>query len=145
MPSTFTLDSCNEFDLRICATKPRCRRKCGQGGMIDISAVSGPRVIMTVIEQEIPMAALPFNDTWIEELVLQFKAVMAKEGTDIFDLGCNASDDAVAVTLQEAWEQTKAFARQQHEGLVLPYLLGQPEAEEFLTTGLEKMVEHGLD
>jgi hypothetical protein len=130
------------------------------------------------------MAALPFNDTRIEELVLRFNAVMAKEGTDISDLGGNASDDEVVATLQEtdgdlsrdeitqeiesmndeqkdalvalfwigrgdaepeAWEQTKGHARQQHEGLVSRYLLGQPEVGEFLTTGLEKMLEYGVD
>ncbi len=130
------------------------------------------------------MAALPFNDARIEELVLRFNAVMAKEGTNISDLGGNASDDEVTVTLQEtgddlsrdeitqeiesmndeqqdalvalfwigrgdaepaAWEQTKALARQQHEGLVSRYLLGQPEVGEFLTAGLEKMLEYGVD
>jgi hypothetical protein len=126
------------------------------------------------------MAALPFDDTRIEELVLRLNAVMAKEGTDISDLGGNASDDEVTVILQEtgddlsrneitqeiesmndeqqdalvalfwigrgdagteAWEQTKALARQQHEGLVSRYLLGQPEVGEFLTEGLEKTLE----
>ncbi len=130
------------------------------------------------------MAALPFDDARIEALVLRFNAVMAKELTDIPDLGGNASDDEVAATLQETagdlsrdeitqeiesmndeqqdalvalfwigrgdrepveWEQTKALARQQHEGLVSVYLLGQPEAGEFLTTGLEKMLEYGVD
>jgi hypothetical protein len=139
---------------------------------------------LKLIEQEIPMAALPFNDTRIEELVLRFNALMAKEGTDISDLGGNASDDEVTVTLQEtggdlsrdeitqeiesmndeqkdglvalfwigrgdaepeAWEQTKILARQQHEGLVSRYLLGQPEVGEFLTEGLEKMLEYGVD
>ncbi len=130
------------------------------------------------------MAALPFNDTRIEELVLRFNAVMAKEGTDISDLGGNAMDDQVTVTLQEtegdlsrneitqeiesmndeqqdalvalfwigrgdaepaAWEQTKALARQQHEGLVSRYLLGRPMVGEYLTEGLEKMLEYGVD
>ncbi|MDG1116651.1 MAG: DUF3775 domain-containing protein [Flavimaricola sp.] len=130
------------------------------------------------------MAALPFDDAQIEALVLRFNAVMAKEGTDISDLGGNASDDEVTVTLQEtegdlsrneitqeiesmndeqqdalvalfwigrgdaepeAWEQTKALARQQHEGLVSRYLLAQPEVGEFLTEGLEKMLEYGVD
>jgi hypothetical protein len=130
------------------------------------------------------MVALPFDDARIEELVLRFNAVMAKEGTDVTDLGGNASDDEVAVTLQEnegdlsrdeitqeiesmndeqkdglvalfwigrgdaepeAWEQTKALARQQHEGLVSRYLLGQPEVGEFLTEGLEKMLEYGVE
>jgi hypothetical protein len=42
-------------------------------------------------------------------------------------------------------ERTKALARQQHEGLVSRYLLGQPEFGEFLTEGLEKMLEYGVD
>ncbi len=130
------------------------------------------------------MAALPFDDALIEELVLRFNAVMAKEGMDISDLGGNASDDEVSATLQEtegdlsrdeitqeiesmddeqqdalvalfwigrgdadpeAWEQTKALARQQHEGSVSRYLLGQPEVGEFLTEGLERMLEYGVD
>ena len=130
------------------------------------------------------MVALPFDSAEIEKLVMRFNAVMAKEGTDIPDLGGNASDDEVAVTLQEtegdlsrdeitqeiesmndeqkdglvalfwigrgdadpeAWEQTKALARQQHEGPVSRYLLGQPEVGEFLTEGLEKMLEYGVD
>jgi len=131
-----------------------------------------------------PMAALPFDSARIEELVLRFNAVMAKEETVIPDLGGNASDDEVAETLQETegdlsrdeitqeiesmndeqqdglvalfwigrgdaepqeWEQTKALARQQHEGLVSRYLLGQPEVSEYLTEGLEKMLEYGVD
>ncbi|MET4130816.1 DUF3775 domain-containing protein [Roseovarius sp. MBR-6] len=130
------------------------------------------------------MTALPFNDTRIEELVLRFNAVMAKDGTDISDLGGNATDDEVTATLQEtegdlsrneitqeiesmndeqqdalvalfwigrgdaepaAWEQTKALARQQHEGLVSRYLLGRPMVGEYLTEGLEKMLEYGVD
>lgn len=45
----------------------------------------------------------------------------------------------------EEWEHTKALARQQHEGLVSRYLLGQPEAGEFLTEGLEKMLDYGVE
>jgi len=130
------------------------------------------------------MAALPFDDARIEALVLRFNAVMAKEGMDIADLGGNASDDEVVVTMQETtgdlsraeiaqeiegmndeqqdalvalfwigrgdsdpedWEQTKALARQQHEGLVSSYLLGQPQVGDFLTEGLEKMLEYGVE
>ncbi len=130
------------------------------------------------------MIALPFNSAEIEKLVLRFNAVMAKEGTDISDLGGNASDDEVAANLQEiagdlsrdeirqeiesmnneqqdglvalfwigrgdaepeAWEQTKVLARQQQAGSVSRYFLGQPEVGEFLTDGLEKMLEYGVD
>jgi len=130
------------------------------------------------------MVTLPFDSVEIEKLVLRFNAVMAKEARDIPDLGGNASDDEVAVTLQETegdltrdeitqeiesmndeqkdglialfwigrgdsepeeWEQTKTLARQQRESLVSIYLLGQPDAGEFLTEGLEKMLEYGVD
>lgn len=130
------------------------------------------------------MAALPFDDAEIEELVVRLNAVMAKEAMDIPDLGGNASDDEVAETLQETegdlsrheitqeietmndeqkdalvalfwigrgnrepaeWEATKVLARQQHEGRVSRYQLGQPEVGEFLTEGLEKMLEYGVD
>jgi hypothetical protein len=144
----------------------------------------GPQTTPKSDKQENPMAALPFNDARIAQLALRFNAVMAKEATDISDLGGNGSDDAIAVTLQEttgdltrdeitqdiesmndeqqdarvalfwigrgdaepaAWDQTKALARQQHDGLVSRYLLGQPEVGEYLTTGLEKMLEYGVD
>lgn len=130
------------------------------------------------------MNALPFDSAEIEALVLRLNAVMAKEGSDIDDLGGNATDDEVAETLQESdddlsrdeitqaiesmndeqkdalvalfwigrgdadpaeWEETKALARQQHEGLVSRYLLGQPDVGEFLTEGLEMMEEYGLE
>ncbi|MCZ8080207.1 MAG: DUF3775 domain-containing protein [Fuscovulum sp.] len=130
------------------------------------------------------MPALPFDVTEIEELVLRLNAVTAKEGMDIPDLGGNATDDAVAESLQEVpgdlsrdeitqaiesmndeqkdalvalfwigrgdsgpeeWEETKVLARQQHDGLVSRYLLGQPDAGEFLTEGLEKMLDFGVD
>jgi hypothetical protein len=130
------------------------------------------------------MAELPFDTTEIEELVLRFNAVTAKEATDISDLGGNASDDEVAATLQETdgdlsrdeitqeiesmndeqqdalvalfwigrgdadpaeWEATKILARQEHVGPVSRYLLGQPDVGEFLTQGLEMMLEYGVD
>ena len=130
------------------------------------------------------MPALPFDVSEIEELVLRFNAVMAKEGTDFSDLCGNPTDDEISETLQETpgdlsrdeitqaiesmndeqkdalvalfwigrgdakpaeWEATKALARQQHDGLVSRYLLGQPEVGEFLTEGLESMLEFGVD
>jgi hypothetical protein len=133
---------------------------------------------------ETPMVMLPFDSSEIEELVLRFNAVTAKEAVDIDDLGGNATDDEVAETLQETagdlsrdeitqeiesmndeqkdalvslfwigrgdaepeeWDETMALARQQHEGLVSRYLLGQPDVGEFLTEGLEKMLEFGVD
>jgi hypothetical protein len=130
------------------------------------------------------MAMLPFDSARIEALVLRFNAVMAKEATDIPDLGGNASDDEIPAMLQEMqgdlsrdeitqeiesmndeqqdalvalfwigrgdrepeeWESTKALARQQHEGLVSRYLLGQPQVSAFLTEGLEKMLSVGVE
>jgi hypothetical protein len=130
------------------------------------------------------MPALPFDTAEIEALVLRLNGVTAREGTDIPDLGGNATDDLLPATLQEVagdlgrdeitqaiesmndeqkdalvalfwigrgdsepaeWEQTKSLARQQHDGLVSRYLLGQPDAGEFLTEGLEKMLAFGLD
>jgi Protein of unknown function (DUF3775) len=140
--------------------------------------------IVATNRPEKPMAALPFDTAAIEELVLRFNAVMAKQGMDVSDPGGNATDDAVAETRQDAtgdlsrdaitqeiesmndeqkdarvalfWigrgaaepeelEQTKARARQQHDGLVSRYLLGQPEVGEFLAEGLENMLEYGVD
>lgn len=130
------------------------------------------------------MPALPFDDARIEDLVLRFNAVMAKEATVMPDLGGNASDDEVAETLQETagdlsrdeitqeiesmndeqkdalvalfwigrgdaepaeWEATKALARQQHDGLVSRYLLGKPMVGEYLTEGLARMLDYGVD
>jgi hypothetical protein len=130
------------------------------------------------------MVAIPFDDARIKELVFRFNAVTAKEATGIYELGGNAPDDEVAVTLQKTegdlsrdaisqaiermndeqknglvalfwigrgdaepqeWEQTKVLARQQHAGLVSQYLTGQPDAGEFLTDGLEKILEYGVD
>jgi len=130
------------------------------------------------------MAELPFDDAEIEQLVVRFNAVMAKEQTDVPDLGGNATDDEIAATLQETrgdlsrdeltqeienmndeqqdalvalfwigrgdaepaeWEATKKLARQQHEGPVSTYLLGQPEVGEFLAEGLDKMLQFGVD
>ena len=43
------------------------------------------------------------------------------------------------------WEATKKLARQQHEGPVSTYLLGQPEVGEFLAEGLDRMLQFGVD
>ena len=45
----------------------------------------------------------------------------------------------------EDWEATKALARAQHEGPVSTYLLGQPEAGDFLAEGLDRMLQFGVD
>ena len=43
------------------------------------------------------------------------------------------------------WEATKSLAQPQHEGLVSRYLLGKPMVEEYLTKGLQKVLEYGVD
>ncbi len=45
----------------------------------------------------------------------------------------------------EEWEATKALARQHLDGLVSRRLAGRPDAGEFLTEGLEKLREYGLE
>jgi hypothetical protein len=45
----------------------------------------------------------------------------------------------------EEWEETKGLARKQHGGRVSRYLLGQPEVGEFLTEGLETLLEFGVE
>jgi hypothetical protein len=42
------------------------------------------------------------------------------------------------------WPSLMALARAQHHGNVSRYLLGQPDAGEFLTLGLEQVEEYGL-
>lgn len=42
------------------------------------------------------------------------------------------------------WPSLLALAREQHPGNVSRYLLGQPDAGEFLTLGLEQVEEYGL-
>jgi len=130
------------------------------------------------------MVELPFDTAEIEQLIVRFNAVMAKEQTDIPDLGGNATDDEVAATLQETagdlsreeiieeienmnddqqdalvalfwigrgdadpeeWAATTRLAREQHEGPVSTYLLGQPEAGEFLAEGLDRMLKFGVE
>ncbi|MBI1416237.1 MAG: DUF3775 domain-containing protein [Limimaricola sp.] len=45
----------------------------------------------------------------------------------------------------EEWDETMLLARERHDGPVSRYLLGQPEVGEFLTEGLDRMTEYGLD
>lgn len=84
------------------------------------------------------MAALPFNSTEIEKLVMRFNAVMAKEGTDISDLGGNASDDEVAANLQETAgdlsrdeirQEIESMNNEQQDGLVALFWIGRGDAE----------------
>jgi hypothetical protein len=84
------------------------------------------------------MAALPFNSAEIEKLVLRFNGVMAKEGTDISDLGGNASDDEVAANLQETAgdlsrdeirQEIGSMNNEQQDGLVALFWIGRGDAE----------------
>lgn len=84
------------------------------------------------------MAALPFDDARIEELVLRFNAVMAKEATDISDPGGNASDDEVAVTLQETagdlsrdeiTQEIESMNDEQQDALVALFWIGRGDRE----------------
>jgi len=83
------------------------------------------------------MVALPFDDARIEELVLRFNAVMANEGSVIPDLGGNASDDEVAVTLQETegdlsrdeiTQEIKSMNDEQQDALVALFWIGRVDA-----------------
>lgn len=84
------------------------------------------------------MNALPFDSAEIEELVLRFNAVMAKEATDVSDPGGNATDDEVAETLQETKgdlsrdEITQAIESmndEQKDALVALFWIGRGDAD----------------
>jgi hypothetical protein len=88
--------------------------------------------------QQILMAAPPFDSAEIEQLVLRFNAVMAKEETDISDLGGNATDDEVAETLQETegdlrrdeiTQEIESMNNAQKDGLVALFWIGRGDAE----------------
>ena len=84
--------------------------------------------------------------TWTQRVIARLGTMKALSGRDrlkdalvaLFWIGRGDSGP-------EEWEETKALARQQHDGLVSRYLLGQPDAGEFLTEGLEKMLTFGVD
>jgi hypothetical protein len=119
-------------------------------------------------EQEMPMAALPFNSAEIEKLVLRFNASDDEVAANLQETAGDLSRDEIRQEIggmnneqqdglvalfwigrgdaePEAWEQTKVLARQQHAGSVSRYFLGQPEVGEFLAEGLERMLEYGVD
>ena len=84
------------------------------------------------------MPALPFDDIYIQELVLRFNAVTAKEGTVIPDLGGNASDDAISETLQETQgdlsraeitQDIESMNDEQKDALVALFWIGRGDAE----------------
>ena len=83
------------------------------------------------------MAALPFDSAGIEELVLRFNAVMAKEATDIPDLAGNATDDEMAETLQETegdlsrdeiTQEIESMNDEQKDALVALFWIGRGDA-----------------
>ena len=84
------------------------------------------------------MAALPFDDARIEALVLRLNAVTVKEGTVIPDLGGIASDDEVAVTLQETegdlsrdeiTQEMESMNDEQQDALVALFWIGRGDRE----------------
>ncbi len=84
------------------------------------------------------MAALPFDDAEIEELVLMFNAVTAKVGMDIDDLGGSATDDEVAETLQETpsdlsrdeiTQEIESMNDEQKDALVTLFWIGRGNSE----------------
>jgi Protein of unknown function (DUF3775) len=84
------------------------------------------------------MAALPFDTTEIEELVLRFNAVMAKEANVIPDPGGNAIVDEVVVMLQEAGgdlsrdeisQEIETMNDEQKDALVALFWIGRGDAE----------------
>lgn len=130
------------------------------------------------------MPELPFDSEELEQLILRFNAVMAREENDIPDPGGNETDNEWPATLQETsgnldraeiaaeiegmdddqqdalvalfwigrgdaepeeWDATTALARDAHDVPVSTYLLGQPEAGDFLAEGLDKMLDYGVD
>ena len=91
------------------------------------------------------MPELPFDSEELEQLILRFNAVMAREDTDIPDPGGNESDDEWPATLQETAGNLDRDEIAAHDGPVSTYLLGQPEAGDFLAEGLDKMLDYGVD
>ena len=84
------------------------------------------------------MAALPFDAAEIEELVLRFNAVMAKEATDVDDPGGNATDDEAAETLQETpgdlsrdemTQEIEIMNNEQKDALVALFRIGRGDAD----------------
>ena len=89
-------------------------------------------------KQKLQMAALPFDDAEIQELVLRFNAVTTKEGMDANDLGGNATDDKMAQTLQETpgdlsrdeiTQQIESMNDEQNDALVAQIWIGRGDAE----------------
>ncbi|WP_102226175.1 DUF3775 domain-containing protein [Acidimangrovimonas sediminis] len=84
------------------------------------------------------MAELPFDDEEIEELVLRFNAVMAKEDADIDDPGGNPTDDEGPDVLQDsAGEMTEdeliaeieGMNEEQQHALVALFWIGREDGD----------------
>jgi hypothetical protein len=84
------------------------------------------------------MAAILFDSARIEGLVLRLNAVTVKERIVIPDLGGNASDDEIAVTLQETegdlsrdeiTQEIESMNDEQKDGLVALFWIERGDAE----------------
>ncbi|MGV8950029.1 MAG: DUF3775 domain-containing protein [Cypionkella sp.] len=84
------------------------------------------------------MIELPFDSAEIDELVLRFKSVMAREGMDMPDLGGNASDDEVTEMLQETegdlsrdeiTQEIESMNDEQQDALVVLFWIGRGDVE----------------
>lgn len=80
------------------------------------------------------MNTLPFDPTWLKDLVLRLNAVMAKQGTVFSDLGGNASDDPLAVSMQvtkgdlsrdEITQEIESLNDEQKDGLIALFWIGR--------------------
>jgi len=91
------------------------------------------------------MIELPFDTTEIEALILRFKSIMAREGTDIPEPGGNASDDEVPEMLQETegdlsrdeiTQEIETMNDEQQDALVTLFWIGRGDvgAETWLET-----------
>lgn len=84
------------------------------------------------------MAELPFDDEEIEQLVLRFNAVMAKEGADVDDPGGNPTDDEGPDVLQdsegeltedELVAEIEGMNEDQQHALIALFWIGREDAE----------------
>lgn len=84
------------------------------------------------------MANLPFDEEDINELVLRFNAVMAKEGVDVDDPGGNPTDDEGPDVLQdiqgemteeELISEIEGMTEEQQHALVALFWIGREDGD----------------
>ncbi len=94
------------------------------------------------------------GNAWDDDVVATLQETAGDLGRDEITQEIESMNDEQEDTLcwigrgdsePDDWEQTNALAQHQHERLVSRYPLGQPEAGEFLTKGLEKRLDQGVD